>query len=128
MEINIPKGTRGVERKIILSEDTASQYESGLLEVFATPAMVAFMEQTAYRSIETHLPKGYSSVGISINVQHKKATLPGKEIICKSEVVVSEGKKIIFSVKAYEGDVEIGAAEHARYIINIDEFMKRLKD
>lgn len=128
MEINIPVGVKGEEKKNVALTDTASAYGSGLAEVFATPAMIAFMEQTAYKSIEPHLPQGYSSVGIGLNnVLHKKATLPQKEVVCHSEVVKVDGKKITFSIQVFEGDIEVGCAEHTRYIINSEEFMKNIR-
>lgn len=126
MKIVIPIGTHLEKEHIVSTQDTALQYGSGSAEVFATPAMIAFMEQTAYKSIQQYLPEGCSSVGISINVQHKKATLPGKKVSCRSEVINIEGKKITFTIVVNEGYVEIGTAEHVRYIINSEEFMARL--
>lgn len=127
MNIEIPIGTTLDKKRKVEPADTAVMYGSGLAEVYATPAMIAFMEQTAYMSIEPFLPEGYSSVGISINVQHKKATLPGKEVSCHSEVIQVEGKRISFKLVASDEDGEIGTAEHTRYIINSEEFIARLK-
>lgn len=128
MEIKIPTGVKGEQTKIVSLADTAKAYGSGLAEVFATPAMIAFMEQTAYKSIEAYLPKGYSSVGTSLNVQHKKATLPDREVLCQSEVIAVDGKKVKFVIKVYEGEMEIGTAEHTRYIINSADFMSKTKN
>jgi predicted thioesterase len=85
------------------------------------------MENTAYKSIEPYLPEGFSSVGIQVNVSHKKASLPGSIISCRSEITKVEGKKIFFSLTASDEKGEIGTGEHIRYIINSKEFMERLK-
>ena len=45
----------------VSENQTATQYGSGLLDVFATPALIGLMENTAMRLIE--LPEGSSSVG-----------------------------------------------------------------
>lgn len=127
MEIQIPIGTKLDRKRTVTSDDTAAKYGSGLAEVYATPAMIAFMEQTAYMSIEPFLPKECGSVGVSINVQHKKATLPGKEVHCQAEVTKVEGKRVFFTIAAFDEDGQIGTAEHVRYIINSEEFMNRLK-
>ena len=127
MELSITVGIQGHETKIVEKKDTASAFGSGLAEVFATPAMIALMENTAYLSIDSLLPEGYSSVGISINVQHKKASLPGSIVSCYSEVTKVDGKKVHFHIEASDEEGEIGVAEHVRYIINSDEFMRRLK-
>ncbi len=126
MEINIPVGTKLEKKETVTKNKTASEYGSGLLEVYATPAMIAFMEQTAYKSIENLLPKGFGSVGISINAQHKKATLPGKEVRCESKVTKVENKKVFFQLTAYDEASEIGSAEHIRYIIDNKKFMSKL--
>jgi fluoroacetyl-CoA thioesterase len=127
MEFAISTGITGAETIIVEKKDTARQYGSGLAEVYATPALVALMENTAYKSIEPFLPEGYSSVGIQINVSHKKPSLPGSIVSCHSEVVKVEGKKIYFTLSANDEDGEIGLGEHVRYIINSKEFMERLK-
>lgn len=127
MELTIPIGTKLDKKRVVTSDDTATQYGSGLAEVFATPAMIALMEQTAYMSIESFLPKGYSSVGISVNVQHTKATLPGREVHCQSEVTKVEGKRVYFSISVYDDSGKVGEAEHVRYVIDSEEFIARLK-
>ncbi|MCK9205660.1 MAG: thioesterase family protein [Salinivirgaceae bacterium] len=127
MQIEIPVGLQGHETKIVEKKDTAKHYGSGLAEVFATPAMIALMEYTAFTSIEPFLPEGYSSVGIQINAHHKKASLPGSIITCKSNVTKVEGKKIYYSINAWDEEGEIGSAEHIRYIINTEEFLKKLE-
>jgi fluoroacetyl-CoA thioesterase len=127
MEFKIEKGVQGHQTKIVELKDTAVSIGSGLAEVYATPSLVALMELTAFTSIEPFLGAGYSSVGIQINVQHKKASLPGAIITCQSEVSNVDGKKIYFTIKAYDEEGEIGYGEHIRYIINSDEFINRLK-
>lgn len=128
MDFTINIGLEGHETKIVENRDTAKHMGSGLANVFATPAMIALMEQAAYQSIETCLPEGHSSVGIQINVQHKRASLPGSLITCTSKVTQVDGKKVHFNIEASDEKGEIGNAEHIRYIINSDEFMRRLNE
>lgn len=127
MEFNIKVGTKGHQTKIIELNDTASKYESGLAKVFATPAMIALMEKTAYTSIEDSLPEGYSTVGFEINTQHLKASLPGAIISCESEIIEVDGKKITFKINASDKNGIIGKALHKRFIINSKEFMEKLE-
>jgi predicted thioesterase len=51
-------------------ERVASHLGSGSLQVYATPAMVAFVEQTCRKLVEPHLPEGMTTVGIAITVRH----------------------------------------------------------
>lgn len=127
MEHTIKIGQTGVETKIVELSDTASALGSGLAEVFATPALVALMENVAYKSIEKDLPQGHSSVGIQINVKHNKASLPGTIITCESKVTAIDGKKVFFTIEASDSEGPIGSCEHIRYIIDSKQFMEKLK-
>ena len=110
---------------IVQENQTATQFGSGLLPVFATPALVALMENTAMQLIE--LPEGSSSVGISINVKHLKASLVGESITCEATLIAIEGKKYTFNIIATDssGDI-IGTGNHERVVIDIERFMAKL--
>jgi predicted thioesterase len=111
---------------IIVNENqTASQFGSGLLPVFATPALIALMENTAMQLIE--LPEGSSSVGISINMQHMKANLVGSAVHCKATVTEVDGRKYSFYITATNdnGDL-LGECIHERVVVNVEKFMSKL--
>ena len=126
MEINIPKGLENQLTKTVLDSDSASNCGSGLLPVFATPALVAFMEQTAHTSIEHLLPEGLTTVGAEINVKHLKATPLGMQIRCHSTLVESDGRRLVFNIEAYDEVAKIGEAVHIRYIVDSKRFMDKL--
>lgn len=127
MDLNIPQSVVLVKDKQVTVEDTAARYGSGLIEVFATPAMVAFMEATAQESVQKFLPEGYITLGIEINVKHKKATPVGRVVSCRSELIEADGKTFTFNIKAWDEAGEIGDATHIRYMVNAQSFMERLK-
>ena len=128
MELNIPIGHTFQQNLIVNNSHTASQYGSGLAEVFATPAMVALMENVAYKSIEEFLPENHSTVGTEINVKHLKATLPGKTVSAISKVTHIDNKKISFEIQVFEGDKLVGSATHVRYVVNNDKFIEKLRE
>ena len=41
--MNIKLGIKGEEKEVVRHENTAAAYGSGLVEVYATPAMIALM-------------------------------------------------------------------------------------
>lgn len=125
MEFNVVEGTKGFTEMVVGENDTAIRYESGLLEVFATPAMVALMEKTAHQSIQNQLPEGYITLGTEICVTHLKPTLVGKRVKCISELKDINGKKLEFNVLVYDEQGTIGEGTHKRYIVQARDFMQK---
>ena len=52
---------------VVGKQDTAAVMGSGLLDVLATPTMVAWMENTSILLTEEYLKEGDTTVGICIN-------------------------------------------------------------
>lgn len=126
MEFNIMEGISSVMEMTVTENDTASKYGSGDLEVFATPAMIALMENTAKSCVGLHLPCGYSTVGIEVNVKHVKPTPLGMKVRCEAVLTKVEGKRLYFKVEASDEKGKIGEGTHTRYIINSKDFMKNM--
>ena len=79
------------QQHLITESETAAVMGSGNLEVYATPAMIALMENTAVQAID-NIETGFTTVGIEINVRHLKASKPGETVICTAELIKQEGK------------------------------------
>ncbi|VBB43731.1 Thioesterase superfamily [uncultured Paludibacter sp.] len=111
----------------VKSTDTAASFGSGLLSVFATPAMIALMENTATQTID-NLDDNFTTVGIEINARHLKASTIGETVICTAELINRDGKIYEFYIEVYNsrGD-KIGTATHKRAAVNKIEFMKKLE-
>ena len=110
----------------VTDRDTAAAYGSGKLEVFATPAMVALMENTAIRSLEGGLEPDTDTVGIAIDVQHVKATAVGQKVYCKATVTEIDRRRIRFEIEAWDDKGAVGHAIHDRFVINPVKFMSKL--
>lgn len=126
MEIEV--GTRGRAEALVSEENTALAAGSGDLKVFATPHMVALMENAAANSIKPFLDEGQSSVGTLINVTHEAATPVGMRVRAESEVIAVEGRKVTFRVEAFDEKGRIGGGIHERFIISSDKFVKKVYD
>ncbi len=111
---------------IVNASQTADHYGSGALPVFATPALIGLMENTAMKMID--LPAGSSSVGISISTSHVKASPVGAEITCTAEITQVEGRKYSFKIFAKDksGDI-IGEGTHQRVVVDIERFMSKVQ-
>lgn len=118
-------GIIGEAKTIVSDKNIAITLGSGSVPVFATPAMIALMENAALSSVEPYLSEGQTTVGIKINSSHIAATPVGMEVVAKSELVEIDGKRLVFKVIATDAKEKIGEATHERFIINRENFMKR---
>ena len=118
-------GIKGQKEIIVTKEVTAKAVGSGTLEVFATPAMIALMENTAYESIAEYLEEGCGTVGTSLDVKHISATPLGMKVTCETELIKVEGRALTFSVKAIDECGLIGEGTHERFIIQEEKFQAK---
>ena len=111
----------------VTQAQTAQAVGSGSLPVFATPMMVALMENAACRALAEQLEPGQTSVGTAINVRHLAPSPLGAEITATAVIAGQNGRSIDFEVTAYQGDKEIGTGTHTRVIVDEKRFMEKLK-
>lgn len=128
MTFNLTTGKIHRTEKTVTAEDTASRYGSGMVAVFATPALVALMENAAMENVRPDLPPGYLTVGTEISIRHLKATPVGMKVSCEAVLTAVQGKKLSFSVNAWDETGLIGTGSHCRYIVNEEDFMKRISN
>lgn len=114
-----------IQELVVEVSMTAAQIGSGLLPVFSTPSMIAFMENTAMQMI--NLSEGESSVGTMINAKHLKASKIGEKLYCSALISEQEGRRFVFELKVIDskGDT-VGVATHERFVILVEKFMSRL--
>jgi predicted thioesterase len=126
MDLQIQAGVKGREIVVVEVKDTAANYGSGLVEVYATPAMVALMEKTCLRSVLPFLPEGHGTVGVKVNISHSKATPVGMQVVCESELIEVDRRRLVFEVVARDEGGEIGRGTHERFVIDTEKFMAKL--
>ncbi|MBO5671980.1 MAG: thioesterase family protein [Alistipes sp.] len=106
--------------------NTADYIGSGDMAVLATPAMVALMENAAMLAVALKLEEGETTVGSMISTSHLKPSKVGATILAEAELTAVEGRKLTFSVKAFDGETLIGEGEHVRFIVNREKFLSKL--
>ena len=109
----------------VTDKDTAKAHGSGTLAVLATPRMIALMEESAYKCIEAYLEEGQSSVGTYLDVKHLSATPVGMDVYAESEIIDLDGRRVVFSVKAYDEKGLIGEGKHERFIVFSEKFVNK---
>ena len=110
----------------VTPENCASAVGSGGLNVFATPSMVALMENAAMNAVAPYLPEGSTTVGAEINTTHIKPSALGAEIKATATLTSVEGRKLLFDVEASDVNGVIGKGTHVRFIVDIERFMAKL--
>lgn len=118
-------GILGRQEWNVSKEYSAAAMGSGTLSVFATPAMVALMEKTAWMSIAEYLEEGMGSVGTSLNIKHLSATPIGMNVYCESELVEVDGRRLVFSLKAFDERGLIGEGRHERFVVDNVKFQQK---
>ena len=121
-------GIKGRREQTVTAEMSAARIGSGLVEVFATPMMVALIEQTCLESVIPYLAEGQGTVGTLVNVSHVSATPVGMRVWCESELVEVDRRRLVFKVKAYDECGLIGEGTHERFIIDNAKFMEKIKN
>ena len=123
--MSIEVGLKGRSETVVTPSNTADAVGSGLVPVFATPYMIALMENAASGALLPCLAEDEGSVGTHLDVSHSSATPIGMKVWAEAEVTAVEGKKITFSVKAYDEAGEIGSGTHERFLIKPERFLAK---
>ncbi|MFI3303504.1 MAG: thioesterase family protein [Rikenellaceae bacterium] len=124
MELKI--GLSAQSKTVVNTTNTALTLGSGDLEVFATPAMIALMENAAMKAVAEAIPEGSTTVGTEMNATHIKASALCAEIVATAVVTTIEGRKITLNVGARDGESLIGEGVHTRFIVDREKFMSKL--
>lgn len=118
-------GIKGHQELVVTQELTAKNMGSGVMDVFATPAMLALMEKTAFTSVAEYLNEGCGSVGTKVDIEHVASSPVGMKITCDSELIEIEGRKLVFKVEAYDEKGLIGKGIHERFIVENKKFQEK---
>lgn len=116
-------GIKGIGEVVVTEELTAMRIGSGLLPVYATPMMIALMENTAANSVQPYLEEGQGTVGTRVDVSHLAATPLGMTVRVETELTEIDRRRLVFSVHAFDDAGLIGEGTHERFIVNNEKFM-----
>lgn len=123
---NPATGARGVATVNVNAENTALALGSGDVPVFGTPALVALMERAAGQALTGSLAPGETTVGTWLEIAHLAATPVGVAVRAEAELVAVEGRKLTFTVVAFDDRQKIGEGRHQRMRVARDRFLGKL--
>jgi fluoroacetyl-CoA thioesterase len=110
----------GLAAEIVTTvDDTLIVKHMGGEGVLSTPSMIGLMERAGIRAVQDHLPEGHTTVGFEVNVKHFGATLKGKTVKVRAELLEIDGRKLRFKVEAHDEEKKVGDGTHRRAIIPV---------
>jgi len=127
-ESKLQIGATGKAEKKVDAGNTALTMGSGEIEVFATPAMVALMEEAAVKCVKALLGPEETSVGIRMDISHSAATPLGMAVRAEAVLQQVEGRKLTFQVTAFDSREKIGEGQHERFVVNKERFLSKVRE
>ena len=118
-------GIKGTKTVTVNEDNTAKAMGSGTLDVFATPALIALMEETCWRSVADGLEEGCGTVGTLLEIKHTAPTPVGMEVTCESTLTEVDGRRLVFEVIARDAKGVVGEGKHERFIIQNEKFQAK---
>lgn len=119
-------GLKHESRCTVNSANTALALGSGDMDVFATPAMIALMENAAMLAVQPSLSEGSTTVGVEITTSHTKASALGATITAAAELIAIDGRRLQFKVCAWDEKGAIGEGSHTRFVVDRERFLSKL--
>lgn len=116
---NITKVTEVTEDKLAVTVG------SGDLKVFATPMVVALMENAAAELAQQGLDQGFTTVGTQISINHTSPTPMGALVWAKATLTETDGRTFKFQVEAYDKKGTVSEGTHTRVSVKADKFQKK---
>ena len=123
----VPTGARGEARQTVEFKHTLTAHHEQLPPVYSTPDMIRLMEIAAFHALHPFCEEGELSVGTHINIEHRAATGIGAEVLATAELESFDGRFYSFRVTAHDGKQEIGRGTVGRAVINLPQFMAKMK-
>ena len=118
-------GNTYTHRLTVTEDKLASTVGSGLLRVFATPAMIAAMEQAACGALAPFLQEGQTSVGTALQIEHTAPTPLGMEVEVTATITAVEGRRVDFTVEARDAVGSVGHGTHSRFLVDAAGFQEK---
>jgi fluoroacetyl-CoA thioesterase len=124
---DIIKVGMSAERTLVVPlERTVGHFVPHMPKVYATPMMILEMELASGDAIAAQVEPGWVTVGTEVDIRHLAATPAGALVRTIARVIAVERRVIRFEVEAFDNSRRIGAGRHARALVNLENFKKRL--
>lgn len=121
----VEPGLSGHVELVVSDDDTAVAAHSGDVEVLSTPRIVALCEEAAVTAIDGWLPKGETSVGMRIQLDHLAPTAVGGLVTADARLEKVEGRRLTFSVAVNDDRGLVAAGKVTRVVVDRKHFLDK---
>jgi fluoroacetyl-CoA thioesterase len=120
-------GTKGTYEFTVGPNHLANTMAPSLPPVLATAQMSLAMELAAMDALKSYLESDEMSVGVVVNVTHTAATPQGWKVRAEAEVTRADGRRIEYTLRAFDQKEEIGTGTHVRAVLERAKFDQRFQ-
>ena len=120
-------GLHGSAKLIVAHEDTAVALKSGEVLVLGTPRLIALVEEAAMHAVADRLPKGQTTVGMRVQVDHLAPTKVGSSVAAEATLEKVEGRRLTFTVTVTDHGGLVAAGKVTRVVVETDRFLEKAR-
>ena len=126
----VTPGISEIVQKTVERKHTGYSYGGGgeMEDLLATPAYVNLMIHAAIQTVDHRLPKGYITVGRTMEFTHEAPTGTGMSVSIQATVTEVRGNRVILEIIASDELGEIGSGRHERVVVNRDDWAKKVQE
>ncbi|MEW6690508.1 MAG: thioesterase family protein [Pseudomonadota bacterium] len=126
MKSTLQAGVSG-KRELRVERSSTIDFMGEDARVYATPMLVRDIEITCRELLLAHLDPGEDSVGTRVEIDHLAPTLLGMKVTIEAKVAELKGRAVTFEVSATDGIDAICRGRHMRFVVDVEQTRKRLK-
>ena len=97
------------------------------MRVLATPVLCHWFESACVLAVAEHLEPGEATVGTRLSLEHLKATPLGMMVRVEAVVKGCEGRRLAFSVEAYDEAELVARGTHERFVVDLRRFLQAVE-
>ncbi|MCJ2544321.1 thioesterase family protein [Thermostichus vulcanus] len=121
----VPLGTCGTWQGIPGPEQTAETLGNLGVKVIGSPALLTLIERCSHTTLQPFYEADETAVGISFQLEHQAAALPGDPLRVQVEVMGVEGRRIELQVEIRQQERLVMQGSYRCQVVNLSRFLAR---
>jgi fluoroacetyl-CoA thioesterase len=125
--VPLTPGLHGSAKLVVAHEDTAVAFKSGEVLVLGTPRLIALVEEASLHAVADQLPKGQTTVGMRVQVDHLAPTKVGSSVAAEATLEKVEGRRLTFTVTVTDHGGLVAAGKVTRVVVETERFLDKAR-